>query len=54
MQQDATLEEQRIQQEGDLKRYQIDQEIHLKRQQNAAQILTREPVQDTRIGGMAG
>ncbi len=54
LQQEGELEAARIQQEGELKRYQIDQEINLKRQQNAAQILTREPVQDTRIGGMAG
>ncbi|MEY9782573.1 portal protein [Sinorhizobium fredii] len=50
----ARIEMARLKQEGELKRYQIDQEIMLKRQQNAAQMLTREPITEARIGGIAG
>ncbi|WP_085032314.1 portal protein [Ensifer aridi] len=54
IQQEAQLQTLRIKEEMALKRYQIDQEIQLKRQETAAQMLTREPVNDTRIGGMPG
>jgi hypothetical protein len=54
LQNELQLEQQRLQQEGELKRYQIDQELALRRQQNAAQILTSEPVADARVGGMPG
>ncbi|MEY9328252.1 portal protein [Sinorhizobium fredii] len=51
---EAQIEMKRLEQEMALKKYQIDQEIMLKRQQNAAQMLTREPITDARIGGMPG
>ncbi|CCE94636.1 conserved hypothetical protein [Sinorhizobium fredii HH103] len=54
IQTEAQLEMKRIEQEMALKRYQIDQEINLKRQTNAAQMLTRDPVSETHIGGEPG
>lgn len=48
------IQAQRIQSEGALKKYQIDGEFQLKRQQNAAQVLTQEPVTHTQYGGQAG
>lgn len=52
--QDLALDQQRMEMEFALRRYQIDQELELKRQEMAAQALMRQPLAETRIGGMPG
>ncbi|MCA1403707.1 phage portal protein [Ensifer sp. IC3342] len=54
MQSEAQLETLRIKEEMALKRYQIEQEILLKRQTSAMQLLSRDPVSETRLGGEPG
>lgn len=51
---DRELRMQEMHQSFELKKYQIDQELQLKRQQNAAQIMTADPISNVHLGGMPG